>query len=154
MSSGHSRKEGGARRAARSKHQALPQDLEALAEASALGHHESPLRWRAKSLHRSASELQTRGHEASRRLVAQLFNEAGYCLQANRKTRKGSSHPDRDAHFRCINEQGTRLIASSQPVISADTKKRELIGDFKNSSREWRPKGSPQIGACARHHRS
>jgi transposase len=144
VSPGRSRKEGGGRKAARSKDQRLPQDLEALVEPTASGHPESPLRWTSKSVRRLAGELQAMGHEVSHRLVAQLLNEAGYSLQANRKTREGSSHPDRDAQFRYINEQVARQLASGQPVISVDTKKKELIGDFKNSGREWRPKGSPE----------
>ena len=144
VNAGRTRKEGGGRKAAQSKDASLPQDLEALVEPTSSGHPESPLRWTAKSVRRLAGELQAMGHGVSHRLVAQLLNEAGYSLQANRKTREGASHPDRDAQFRYINEQVTRRLALGQPVISVDTKKKELIGDFKNGGREWRPKGSPE----------
>ena len=84
------------------------------------------------------------GHAASHRLVADLLHASGYSLQANRKTREGPQHPDRDAQFRYINEQVGRCQKRAQPAISVDTKKKELVGDFKNAGREWRPKGTPE----------
>src|SRR5437899_9566711 len=84
------------------------------------------------------------GHAGSRQLVAELLAAAGYSLQANRKTREGPNHPDRDAQFRCINQQVRRFQATAQPVISVDTKKKELVGDFKNAGRQWRPQGQPE----------
>ena len=144
VTAGRTRKEGGGRKTSQSTDNTLAQDLEALVEPSASGHPESPLRWTSKSVRNLANELQAMGHEVSHRLVAQLLGEAGYSLQANRKTREGSSHPDRDAQFRYINEQVCEQLASGQPVISVDTKKKELVGDFKNGGREWRPTGSPE----------
>jgi hypothetical protein len=85
------------------------------------------------------------GHQVSRQLVAELLAAAGYSLQANRKTREGPAHPDRDAQFRYINQQVRRFQAARQPVISVDTKKKELVGDFKNAGRQWRPRGQPTL---------
>jgi hypothetical protein len=85
------------------------------------------------------------GHRVSRQLVANLLAAAGYSLQANRKTREGTNHPDRDAQFRYINQQVRQFQARGQPVISVDTKKKELVGDFKNAGRQWRPKGQPEL---------
>jgi hypothetical protein len=93
---------------------------------------------------RLAQALQAQGHEVSRTLVGHLLNEAGYSLQANRKTTEGDSHPDRDAQFGYINTQVTTALAEKQPVISVDTKKKELVGDFRNHGREYRPHGSPE----------
>jgi transposase len=144
LSRERTRRAGGGRKTALAKDDTLSGDLEALVEPTASGHPDSPLRWTSKSVRHLAQELQAMGHVVSHRLVAQLLNEAGYSLQANRKTREGSSHPDRDAQFRYINEQVVDYQADRQPVISVDTKKKELVGDFKNGGREWRPKGSPE----------
>ena len=103
----------------------------------------APLRWTSKSVRHLAASLQRMGHQVSRQLVAELLAAAGYSLQANRKTREGTSHPDRDAQFRYINQQVRRFQAATQPVISVDTKKKELVGDFANAGREWRPRGEP-----------
>jgi len=119
-------------------------DLEALVEPTTRGDPESPLRWTCKSVRRLAQALQAQGHEVSRTLVAHLLNEAGYSLQGNRKTTEGDSHPDRDAQFGYINTQVTTALAEQQPVISVDTKKKELVGDFRNPGREYRPQGSPE----------
>jgi hypothetical protein len=119
-------------------------DLEGLVEPSASGDPDSPLRWTSKSVRRLAEELTAMGHSVSHRLVADLLNSNGYSLQANRKTREGPSHPDRDAQFRYINEQVRRRQNKHQPVISVDTKKKELVGDFKNAGRQWRPKADPE----------
>jgi hypothetical protein len=90
------------------------------------------------------AELQAMGHTVSAKVVSGLLHELGYTLQANRKTREGSSHPDRDAQFIYLNDQVCHHQAQGQPVISVDTKKKELIGDFKNPGREWRPQGEPE----------
>ena len=119
-------------------------DLESLVEPTASGDPDSPLRWTSKSVRKLADELTTMGHEVSHKLVADLLHELRYSLQANRKTREGSHHPDRDAQFGYINDMVARFQDEGQPVISVDTKKKELIGDFKNPGREWRPKGSPE----------
>src|SRR5881628_841497 len=103
----------------------------------------SPLRWTSKSVRHLTEALQAMGHAVSRQLVAELLAAAGYSLQGNRKTREGSSHPDRDAQFRYINQQVRRFQGATQPVISVDTKKKELVGDFKNAGRQWRPHGQP-----------
>ena len=102
------------------------------------------MRWTSKSVRRLASELQALGHTVSYRLVADLPRDAGYCLQANRKTREGTLHPDRDAQFAYLNAQVHRFQQQHRPTISVDTKKKELVGDFKNPGREWRPAGTPE----------
>ena len=118
--------------------------LEALVEPTARGDPEAPLRWTRKSLRRLADELQAQGHRVSRTLVGTLLHDLGFSLQANAKTREGGRHPDRDAQFAFINAHVTRALAAGEPVISVDTKKKELVGDFKNAGRAWRPKGSPE----------
>ena len=118
-------------------------DLEALVERTTRGDPESPLRWTCKSVRRLARALQAQGREVSRTLVAHLLNEAGYSLQGNRKTTEGDSHPDRDAQFGYINTQVTTALVGQQPVISVDTKKKELVGDFRNNGREYRPPRQP-----------
>src|ERR1700740_2765201 len=97
-----------------------------------------------KSVRRLAQALQAQGHAFSRTLVGHLLNEAGYSLQGNRKITEGDSHPDRDAQFGYINTQVTTALAEQQPVISVDTKKKELVGDFRNNGREYRPRGNPE----------
>jgi hypothetical protein len=118
--------------------------LESLVEPATRGDPESPLRWTCKSTRRLADELTQRDHPVSPRTVAALLRAAGYSLQANRKTREGGSHPDRNAQFEYINASVTRFLKRGQPAISVDTKKKELIGDFKNGGREWRPAGEPE----------
>jgi len=117
--------------------------LEKLIEPVTRGDPESPLRWTCKSTRRLAEELTNQRHPVSSRTVAGLLHEAGYSLQANRKTREGSSHPDRNAQFQYINRQVRSFQNQSEPAISVDTKKKELVGNFKNGGREWRPKGKP-----------
>src|SRR4051795_801246 len=131
---------GASRRFART----LLPDLEALVEPTTRGDPQAPLRWTCKSVRRLAQALQAQGHQVSRTLVAELLNAAGYSLQGNRKTKEGDSHPDRDAQFGYINTQVTPALAEEQPVISVDTKKKELIGDFRNTGREYRPQGNPE----------
>lgn len=118
--------------------------LEALVEPLTRGDPQSPLRWTCKSTRKLAEELRCQGHPVSDRTVAALLQEAGYSLQANRKTREGSQHPDRNAQFEYINSQAQRFQKRRQPVISVDTKKKELVGDFKNGGREWHPQGEPE----------
>jgi hypothetical protein len=118
--------------------------LEALVEPLTRGDPESPLRWTCKSTRRLAAELTRQGHRIGYRSVAWLLHEAGYSLQANRKTREGNQHPDRNAQFEFINAQATRFQKRGQPVISVDTKKKELVGDFKNPGREWHLEGEPE----------
>jgi len=138
------RRPGGGRKRTVDTDDRLVADLDALVEPTTSGDPDSPLRWTSKSVRRLASELQAMGHTVSYRLVAQLLNAADYCLQANRKTREGPQHPDRDAQFQYLNEQVRRFQHQHRPAISVDTKKKELIGDFKNPGREWRPKGNPE----------
>jgi hypothetical protein len=123
---------------------ALQYDLEALVEPTTRGDPEGPLRWTCKSLRKLAAELRAQGHRVSHQLVAELLQAAGYSLQANRKTREGGAHPDRDAQFAHIASTSADYLASGDPVISVDAKKKELIGDFKNGGQEWRPKGEPE----------
>src|SRR5215469_10634428 len=122
----------------------LKRDLEALVEPVTRGDPESPLRWTCKSVRQLASELKRAGHPTSHRMVAELLHAMDYSLQANRKTLEGASHPDRDAQFHHINSKIREFQAASQPVISVDTKKKELVGNFKNQGRELRPKGDPE----------
>jgi hypothetical protein len=118
--------------------------LEALIEPATRGDPESPLRWTCKSIRRLADELTRQHHPASPNSVAALLRQAGYSLQANRKTREGASHPDRNAQFEHINRLVRRFLDRGQPAISVDTKKKELVGDFKNAGQEWRPQGQPE----------
>jgi hypothetical protein len=143
LAPGRVRRPGGGRKRTVDKDPTLLADLEGLVEPTASGDPMSPLRWTSKSVRQLASSLQGMGHQVSRQLVAELLATAGYSLQANRKTREGPAHPDRDAQFRYIAQQVRRFQAATQPVISVDTKKKELVGDFKNAGRQWRPKGEP-----------
>jgi hypothetical protein len=118
--------------------------LERLVDGDSRGDPEQPLRWTAKSLRNLAGELCGQGHQISARSVAPLLRQLGYSLQANAKTREGASHPDRDAQFRHINASVQAALDSGQPAISVDTKKKELVGDFKNAGRELRPQGRPE----------
>ncbi len=122
----------------------LAADLERLVESTTRGDPESPLRWTCKSVRRLAEELQQMGHQISYPVVAELLHGLDYSLQGNRKTKEGNSHPDRNAQFEHIHRQVRQYLRWQQPVISVDTKKKELVGDFKNGGREWRPKGNPE----------
>jgi len=102
------------------------------------------LRWTVKSTRKLAAELTRQGHPVSDRTVARLLRQAGYSLQANRKTREGSCHPDRDAQFGFINDRVARFRRRGQPVVSVDTKKKELVGDYRTAGREWQPAGQPE----------
>jgi len=143
LAPGRIRRPGGGRKKTVDKDPTLLTDLEGLVEPTASGDPMSPLRWTSKSVRQLAASLQRMGHQVSRQLVAELLAAGGYSLQANRKTREGPSHPDRDAQFRYINQHVRRFQGATQPVISVDTKKKELVGDFKNAGRQWRPTGQP-----------
>jgi len=117
--------------------------LDALIEPTLRGDPQSPLRWTCKSTHNLAAELTAQGHPVSASKVCMLLGEQDYSLQANRKTREGTQHPERNAQFEFINRQTKSFQALGLPVISVDTKKKELLGDFKNGGREWLPKGEP-----------
>jgi hypothetical protein len=122
----------------------LVQSLDALVEPSTRGDPESPLRWTCKSTRRLAQELQKDGYRIGDRKVAGLLHEMKYSLQANAKTIEGTEHPDRNAQFEYINAQTKAYVRKGQPVISVDTKKKELVGNFKNGGREWQPQGEPE----------
>jgi hypothetical protein len=141
---GRVRRTGGGRKQATAIDPSLSAALEQLVDPVSRGDPQSPLRWTCKSTRLLANELVTEGHQASDWLVRQLLYDLGYSLQANRKTKEGARHPDRDAQFRYINARVVGQLRRRQPAISVDTKKKELVGDFKNSGREWRPRGSPQ----------
>jgi len=141
---GRIRRPGGGRKRTVDRDPTLRADLEALIEPSTRGDPESPLRWTTKSVRRLAAELERAGHRVSDRIVAGLLHEMGYSLQANRKTLEGTRHPDRDAQFRHLNEAVQLQLSLGQPVISVDTKKKELVGPFRNGGRELRPKGDPE----------
>jgi hypothetical protein len=141
---GRIRKPGGGRKRTIETDETLCTDLESLIEPVTRGDPESPLRWTSKSVRKLAEELKKMGHKTSRHMVVTLLTEMGYSLQANRKTLEGTSHPDRDAQFEHIHQKVKEFQASDQPIISVDTKKKELVGDFKNSGQELRPKRDPQ----------
>jgi len=138
------RRPGGGRKRTRDTDPTLRGDLERLVEPVTRGDPESPLRWTCKSVRKLAEELRRAGHQVSHRLVAELLHDLGYSLQANRKTVEGASHPDRDAQFAHLNQRVEEQLARGEPAISVDTKKKELVGDFKNGGRELRPKGDPE----------
>jgi hypothetical protein len=138
------RRPGGGRKRLVEHDSKLTDDLEGLVEPATRGDPESALRWTSKSLRALAAELQAMGHTISYPVVADLLRESGYSLQGNRKTKEGTSHPDRNAQFEHINRRVRQHQRAAQPVISVDAKKKELIGDFKNAGREWRPQGMPE----------
>jgi hypothetical protein len=138
------RRPGGGRKRAEDIDPDLPAALDALVEPVTRGDPMSPLRWTSKSLNKLADELTLHGHRVSDDTVRRLLLEAGFSLQANSKTIEGSHSPDRDAQFQHINAQVEAALAARQPVISVDTKKKELVGQFKNGGREWRPEGVPE----------
>jgi len=134
---------GGRKRIAETDPEALV-DLERLVEPTTRGDPESPLRWTCKSVRKLAAELRERGHRVSYQWVAEGLRGLRYSLQGNRKTREGGDDPDRDAQFAHINAAAAEYLAAGDPVISVDAKKKELVGDFKNGGREWRPQGQPE----------
>jgi hypothetical protein len=140
------RRSGGGRKRRAHHDPTLVRDLEALVEPTTRGDPRSPLRWTCKSVRRLAAELHVQGHRASPQLVSELLAAAGYSLQGARKTREGTSHPDRNAQFEHLNARVQDFQRRGQPVISVDTKKKELVGDFKNAGREWHGRGkAPRV---------
>ena len=139
-----SRQPGGGRKRARDKQPGLLEVLKRVVDPTIRGDPESPLRWTCKSTRNLADELRRQGFQVGPRTVAKELAEQGFSLQANRKTREGKQHPDRNAQFVHINEQVLRCQRRGQPAISVDTKKKEIVGDFKNVGREWRPRGQPE----------
>jgi hypothetical protein len=138
------RRPGGGRKCLTETDPGLHAALEALIEPTARGDPESPLRWTCKSTRKLADELTRQDHPVDARTVARLLREADYSLQGNRKTREGSSHPDRNAQFEYINASVQRFLKRGQPAVSVDAKKKEKVGDFKNGGQEWLPKGEPE----------
>jgi len=138
------RRVGGGRKALIHTDPGLQPTLDALVDPATRGHPESPLRWTCKSTSKLAEELGRQNHRVTDRTVAALLKQAGYSLQANRKTKEGSSHPDRNAQFEYINRQVMACQRQGQPVVSVDTKKKELVGEFKNAGQEWQPQGQPE----------
>jgi hypothetical protein len=138
---GHVRRPGGGRKKVRDKDPAILSALEELIAPETRGDPMSPLRWTCKSTRQLAEALAQRGFAVSHRVVGELLHHLGYSLQANAKMREGKQSPDRDAQFRYISKTSGRYIAAGWPVISVDTKKKELVGDFKNAGREWQPQG-------------
>jgi hypothetical protein len=141
---GRVRRPGGGRKSLVHHDPGLLTDLESLVEPLTRGDPRSPLRWTCKSTAKLAAELNARGHAVSPRTINTLLARLGYSLQSNRKTREGGKNPDRNAQFEHINVKAESFQKSGQPVVSVDTKKKELVGDFKNGGREWQPKGSPE----------
>jgi hypothetical protein len=123
-------------------------DLEALVDPTRRGDPESPLRWTTKSCRKLAEALRIKGHEVSPTKVGEILRDLGYSLQANKKTVEGTQHPDRDAQFNHINDKAAEFINRGLPVVSTDTKKKELVGNFKNGGREWQPEGKPVRTNC------
>jgi len=137
------RREGAGRKRTVDKDPGLLEDLDRLVDPATRGDPESPLRWTCKSVRRLAEEFQQEGHAVSHQTVADLLHAMDYSLQANQKTLEGNQHSDRDEQFEYINRKAQRYLQQGEPVISVDTKKKELVGDFKNAGREWQPKGQP-----------
>src|SRR5262245_315277 len=141
---GRIRRPGGGRKPLAQLDPGLRRALDALVDPATRGDPESPLRWTCKSTARLAAELTGQGHPVSPRTVAALLRADGYSPQACRKTREGKSHPDRNAQFEYLNGRARAFTRQGEPVISVDTKKKELVGDFKNGGREWQPAGQPE----------
>ncbi|MGI0053096.1 MAG: ISAzo13 family transposase, partial [Thermoplasmata archaeon] len=138
------RRAGGGRKTLVERDPSLLSNLELLVEPGTRGDPGSLLRWTLKSVRVLSRELDRRGHIVSYPVVAELLAKNGYSLQGNQKTKEGTHHPDRNAQFEYINAQAITQLRASQPVISMDSKKKELVGDFKNAGREWRPLGMPE----------
>ena len=138
------RRKGAGRKRTVDKDPALREDLDRLVGPATRGDPESPLRWTCKSVRKLAEELRREGHTVSYQTVAELLHEMDYSLQANRKTLEGNQHADRNQQFEYINRKARRYLKQGEPVISVDTKKKELVGDSKNPGREWQPQGKPE----------
>ena len=143
MSLSRIRREGGGRKKAADLDPSFKTDLEKLLESTTRGDPESPLRWTCKSVRNLTAELKRMNHVVSHQVVADLLHKLGYSLQANSKTKEGTNHPDRNAQFEHLNGKVKWCLSRKEPVISVDTKKKELVGDFKNGGSELRPKGDP-----------
>jgi len=141
---GKVRAPGGGRKPVQETQPELMGALDALVSPETRGDPTSPLRWTSKSTHRLSEGLAEQGFRASAVLVSKLLRKMGYSLQGNSKTREGANHPDRDAQFRYLARQASRFQCAGEPVISVDTKKKELVGDFKNGGREYQPEGEPE----------
>lgn len=144
LPSGRQRRAGAGRKRRQATHPAIMEALERLVDPESRGDPQSPLRWTCRSTRRLAEELTSQGFPVGATTVRHLLKEAGYSLQANRKTREGTSHPDRDAQFRYINRRVQSQQRGGQPAISVDAKKKETLGNLKNAGRTWRPKGKPR----------
>ena len=142
---GRVRKAGGGRKKKSSRDPTLAADLKRLVEPVTRGDPMQPLLWTTRSLRNLVTELAKEGHKVCPTVVSELLRGMGYSLQANNKTREGGQHIDRDAQFQYINTQATTFLAANDPVISVDTKKKELVGNFKNNGREWRRQGRPEL---------
>jgi Rhodopirellula transposase DDE domain len=138
------RRTGGGRHRLTTSDPSLLKDLQDLVDPATRGDPMSPLLWTCKSTRHLAEALRTRGHHVSHQTVARLLADCGYNLQANRKTEEGKDHPDRDAQFEQINRKVRSFQRRGQPVVSVDTKKKELVGNYKNPGQEWEPKGRPR----------
>ena len=141
---GRIRRPGGGRKRTVERDPSLREDLDRLVEPTSRGDPKSSLRWTCKSVRQLAAELKRQGHTTSHRMVAELLHDMGYSLQANRKTLEGTDHPDRNAQFEHLNHAVQLQLLAGEPVVSVDTKKKELVGPFKNGGRELRPKGAPE----------
>lgn len=144
LAKGRVRRPGAGRPKATTRDPGLRGGLDRLIEPTTRGDPESPLRWTCKSVRQLARALREQGHTVSHQTVAELLHEMGYSLQANQKTIEGSYHPDRNAQFEHINAAVQLQLSLDEPVISVDTKKKELIGEYKNGGRELQPKGKPE----------
>src|SRR5580692_8176403 len=142
---GRIRKPGGGRKKKSSEDPTLMADLKRLVEPTMRGDPMRPLLWTTRSLRNLVSALAAMGHKVSPTVLGNLLRDIGYSLQANSKTKEGGQHIDRDAQFQYINTQATAFLAANEPVISVDTKKKELVGNFKNNGREWRRQGRPEL---------
>jgi hypothetical protein len=138
------RRKGAGRKRTVDKDPSLRGELDRLVDPATRGDPESPLRWTCKSVRMLAGELRRKGHAVSHQTVAELLHGMDYSLQANQKKLEGSQHADRNQQFEYINRKAQRYLRQGEPVISVDTKKKELVGDFKNPGREWQPQGQPE----------
>ena len=144
VEAGRVRRPGGGRKSKRVADSTLLADLKRLVEPTTRGDPMRTLLWTSKSLRHLSEALKARKHSVCPNVIADCLRELGYSLQANRKTREGSGHMDRNAQFQYLNDQATAFLKADEPVISVDTKKKELVGNFKNNGREWRPQATPE----------
>jgi len=140
----NSRKKGGGRKKAIDKYPEIKEELKSIIEPHTRGEPESALLWTSKSLRKISLELKAKGYSVSYRVVGEILKSEGFSLQANKKTDEGKGHPDRNKQFQHIHQKVIDFQNEGNPVISVDAKKKELIGNFKNNGREWRPKGKPE----------